>query len=105
MLSLEAKAMEQNKTGRRVAQTAPAPHPAKRGLIALLAVAAVLCAAYLALCVYGGSRAAALPRTTALVKWVVYSAWITCCSPTAVRHTDGCARRQSSFSPALAQWK
>ena len=57
--------MEQNKTGRRVAQTAPAPHPAKRGLIALLAVAAVLCAAYLALCVYGGSRAAALPRTTA----------------------------------------
>ena len=57
--------MEQNKPGKRVAQAAPTPHPARRGLIIVLAVAAALCAAYLALCAYGGSRAAALPRTTA----------------------------------------
>ena len=45
--------MEQNKPGKRVAQAAPTPHPARRGLIIVLAVAAALCAAYLALCAYG----------------------------------------------------
>ena len=53
--------MEGNKPGKRVA---PGAGP-RRGWIAAAAVAAALCAVYLALCAYGGSRALALPRTTA----------------------------------------
>ena len=57
--------MEENKPGKRVAQSAPPAHPARRGLIAAIAVVAALCAVYLALCAYVGSRASALPRTSA----------------------------------------
>ena len=57
--------MEENKPGKRLAEGAGMSPAAKRGLIVVIALVAVLVAAYIALCAYVGTRGSILPRVTA----------------------------------------
>ena len=57
--------MEENKPGKRLAEGGGMSPAAKRGLIVVIALAAVLVAGYIALCAYVGGRDAILPRVTA----------------------------------------